>query len=54
VRAFVLAAQGNLRADMLAGIFLKALPKISRAVKDNKPPFVAKISRGGDVSLLEF
>ncbi|HEY2143695.1 MAG TPA: hypothetical protein VGH06_05025 [Candidatus Udaeobacter sp.] len=45
VRAFVLAAQGNLRAEMLAEIFLKALPKIRRTTKDNKPPFVAKISR---------
>jgi predicted nuclease of predicted toxin-antitoxin system len=54
VRAFVLAAQGNLRADMLAQNFLQALPKIRRTIKDNKPPFVAKISRSGDVTLLEF
>ena len=33
VRAFVLAAQGDLRAEMLAEIFLKALPKIRRVVK---------------------
>jgi uncharacterized protein with PIN domain len=54
VRAFVLAAQGDLRAEMLAEIFLKALPKIRRTVKKQKPPFIAKISRGGDVTLLEF
>lgn len=53
VRAFVLAAQGDLRADMLAEIFLKAMPKVRRMVKQQKPPFIAKISRGGDVTLLE-
>jgi predicted nuclease of predicted toxin-antitoxin system len=54
VRAFVLAAQGDLRAEMLAEIFLKALPKTRRTVKEQKPPFIAKISRGGDVTVLEF
>jgi uncharacterized protein with PIN domain len=54
VRAFVLAAQGDLRAEMLAEIFLKALPKIRRTVKQRKPPFIAKISRGGDVTVLGF
>lgn len=54
VRAFVLAAQGDLRAEMLAEIFLKALPKVRRVVKQQKPPFIAKISRGGEVTLLEF
>jgi len=52
VRAFVLAAQGDLRAEMLAEIFLKALPKIRRTVTKQKPPFIAKISRGGDVTAL--
>jgi len=54
VRAFVLAAQGNLRAEMLADNVLKALPKIRKLVEKQRPPFVAKISRGGDVTLLEF
>jgi predicted nuclease of predicted toxin-antitoxin system len=52
VRAFVLAAQGDLRAEMLAEIFLNALPKIRRTVTKQKPPFIAKISRGGDVTAL--
>jgi len=54
VRAFVLAAQGHLRAEMLAENFLKALSKIRRTVNAQKPPFIAKISRGGDVTVLEF
>src|SRR5437763_10903562 len=52
VRAFVLAAQGNLRAEMLAENLLKALPKIRKFAQKQKPPFVAKISRGGDITLL--
>jgi len=54
VRAFVLAAQGNLRAETLVENFLKALPKIRRLVEKEKPPFVAKVSRSGDVNLLQF
>jgi hypothetical protein len=54
VRACVLAAHGDLRAEMLAEIFLKALAKIRRAVKQQKPPFIAKISRNGDLQVLEF
>ncbi len=54
VRAFVLAAQGNLRAETLAEIFIKALPKVRKTVTKQKPPFVAKISRNGDVTMLEF
>jgi hypothetical protein len=33
VRAFVLAAQGDLRADMLAQNFLRAFPKVRRVVE---------------------
>jgi hypothetical protein len=39
---------------MLAEIFLNALPKIRRTLTKQKPPFIARISRGGDVTLLEF
>ena len=53
VRAFVLA-QGNLQAETLAENLLKALPKIRRLVEKEKPPFVAKVSRSGDVNLLQF
>ncbi len=37
-RAFVLAAQGDLRADMLAHNFLKALAKVRRVVEKQSPP----------------
>ena len=39
VRAFVLAAQGNLRAEMLAKIFLNALPRVRGIVAKHRPPF---------------
>ena len=52
VRAFVLAAQGDLRAEMLAHNFLKAVRKVRGIVEKQKPPLIAKISRSGDVSLL--
>jgi hypothetical protein len=54
VRAFVLAAQGDLRAEMLAQNFLKAIRNVRRIVEEQNPPFVAKISRSGDVSVLPF
>ena len=54
VRAFVLAAQGDLRAETLAENFLKAMPKIQRLVERQKPPFIAKISRAGDVTVIDF
>ena len=54
VRAFVLAAQADLRPDMLAQNFLEALSKIRRIVERQKPPFIAKISRSGEVTLVGF
>ena len=54
VRAFVLAAQGDLRAEMLAQNFLKAIGKVRQTVKQQKPPFIAKISRDATLTVLEF
>ena len=54
VRAFMLAAQGNLRAEMLAQNFLAAFPRIRRITEKQKPPFIAKTSRSGDVPVLGF
>jgi hypothetical protein len=39
---------------MLAEIFLKALPKVQQTADHNETPFVAKISRSGDVTFLKF
>lgn len=51
VRAFAFT-QGNLTAEEMAEIFLKALPRILRLVKKSHGPFIASVSRGGDVRLL--
>jgi len=53
VRAFVLVARGNLRAEDLAAVLLKALPKIRATALNEKPPFIAKVWRDGKVELLE-
>jgi predicted nuclease of predicted toxin-antitoxin system len=52
VCAFVLVARGNLRAEALAEILIKALPRIREAVGSNKPPFVAKIWRDGGTAVI--
>jgi predicted nuclease of predicted toxin-antitoxin system len=54
VRAFVLAAHGNLRAEFLAEILVKALPRIRDIVANEWPPFIAKIWRDGKTALIEF
>lgn len=54
VRAFVLVAHGDLRADALAEIFLKALAKVKAMLANEKPPFIAKIWRDGKTATIEF
>ncbi len=51
VRAFAFA-HGNLTGGEMAAVFLKALPKIIRILKRNKGPFIATLTRSGDVHLL--
>lgn len=54
VRAFVLAAKGDLRAEELAEIFLRALPKVTELVRKRRPPFIAKIWRDGKTAVIDF
>jgi len=51
VRAFVLTS-GNLRADEMAGAFIRALPRMERFLRKMKGPFVARVTRGGKTDLL--
>jgi predicted nuclease of predicted toxin-antitoxin system len=51
VRTFVLAAKG-LRAEDNAVILVKALPKILRTLRHHAGPFIARIGRGSEVTLL--
>lgn len=43
---------GNLQAKEMAKIFIKALPKIKRFALKHQPPFIAKITKSGNVSML--
>jgi len=51
VRAFAFT-QGNSTAEEMAEIFLKALPKIRGVLKKNAGPFIATITRGGEVRVV--
>jgi hypothetical protein len=51
VRAFVLTST-QLQGAEMAAAFIKALPWIKRIVASNVPPFVARVSKTGKVSLL--
>ena len=51
VRAFVLTAK-NLQGAEMANIFVTALPAIQRFATKHTPPFIAKITRSGRVSML--
>ena len=51
VRMFVLTA-GDLQGSEMAGIFARALPRITTVATREPAPFIAKITKTGTVSLL--
>jgi len=51
VRAFVLVA-GTLSGPEIAEVFVKALPAMRRFMARHQPPFIARGTRSGAVSLL--
>ena len=52
VRAFVLAARGDLSGAEIGQIFVKALPAMRRLCASVSPPFVAHVGRDGSVSII--
>jgi hypothetical protein len=52
LRAFAFSS-GNLRAEEMAAIFVKALPKIMRFLDEEQAPFLATITKSGDVLMLK-
>ena len=52
VRAFVLTARGDLSGPEIADIFIKALRPIKKVCAKVAPPFIARVSRDGNVSLI--
>jgi predicted nuclease of predicted toxin-antitoxin system len=51
VAAFVLTG-GNLTGDEMAALFQRALPAIQKFLITHRPPFIAKVSKRGAVSML--
>lgn len=51
VAAFILTS-GDLQGEEMAEIFVKALPRITRFLKNHTKPFIAKVAKDGSVSLL--
>ena len=48
-RVFILVA-GNLRGSEIAAVFVKALPRIYKILASRSGPFVARISKAGEVA----
>lgn len=53
VRAFVLTARGDLSGREMAEIFIKALAPIKALCMKAAPPFIARVSREGHVTLIK-
>jgi predicted nuclease of predicted toxin-antitoxin system len=53
VRAFVLAARGDLSGAEVGQIFVKALPAMKKLCHTAEPPFIARVSRDGSVTLIK-
>ena len=51
-RVFILPS-GNMSGDEMASAIVKALPKIRRFVASTPPPFIARVSRVGEVRSLD-
>ncbi len=49
VRVFILV-RSDLSGDEIASIFVKALPSITKIIRNDTPPFIAKIYRDGSVT----
>jgi predicted nuclease of predicted toxin-antitoxin system len=51
VSAFVLTS-GNLTGEEMAAAFVRALKRMRRVAAQNRPPFIATVTRDGSVSIL--
>jgi hypothetical protein len=49
VAVFIISTKGSIKGHDKAKIFIDALPSIKRFLKRHRPPFIAKIWRGGKV-----
>lgn len=51
VALFALSS-GNLTGGEMAQAFVVALPRMSRVLATHRPPFIAKVTRSGEVSMV--
>jgi predicted nuclease of predicted toxin-antitoxin system len=51
VALFALAS-GNLNGEEMAQAFVAALPRMHRLLAKHRPPFIAKVTRSGEVSMV--
>ena len=51
VRAFSLTS-GEMKAQEMAEVFLKAMPKMKRLLRKHPEPFIAAVTRSGDITLV--
>jgi len=51
VALFALAS-GNLNGEEMAQAFVAALPRMTRVLAKYRPPFIAKVTRSGEVSIV--
>jgi predicted nuclease of predicted toxin-antitoxin system len=48
-RVFILVA-GNLRGSEIAAVFVRALPRIHKILASRSGPFVARITKAGEIA----
>ena len=53
VRAFVLAARGDLSGAEIGQIFVKDLPAMKKLCATKTPPFIALVSRDSKVTIIK-
>ncbi|MFY9344841.1 MAG: hypothetical protein WAT39_20275 [Planctomycetota bacterium] len=51
VAAFVLTA-GDLNGSEMATAFVRAYPRLRKALRDHSPPFIASVTANGEVAML--
>lgn len=51
VRAFILSS-GNLRGEEQAAAFVRALPAMIKLCAETERPFIARVTRSGDVAII--
>lgn len=49
----VILTKGNLKAEEMGKVFVRALPQIKRLVRKNRPPLILRLTPAGSLSLVD-